>query len=325
MPLVSSLFHPPAWLRNGHVQTILPTLLPRRFDRCCERERLELPDGDFLDLEWNRIGRDRLAILSHGLEGSARECGMRGLAAALEAAGWDALRWNFRGCSGEPNRLPRSYHSGETGDLAAVIAHAAPRYTRIALVGLSLGGNVVLKYLGEARPHPAVIAAVAISVPVDLAACVDAIDQRWSNRIYLRRFLRPLMAKIAAKAVHFPTQLEVCAVRGLRAFDDRYTAPLHGFHDATDYYAQSSSLQFLPRISEPTLLLNARDDPFLAPSAFPWAEAEHSAALHLEAPRSGGHGGFIDLACGVQPWSERRMVEFLGASHAGSIHSPSPR
>jgi predicted alpha/beta-fold hydrolase len=314
MPIVPSRFQPPLYLRNGHVQTILPVLLPRRVRLKVERERLELADGDFLDLDWARAGRDRVAILTHGLEGSSTQTYIRGLAAALTSAGWDVLAWNFRGCSGEPNRLLRAYHSGETGDLGAVITQAARAYPVIALVGFSLGGNVTLKYLGEAPPHPAVRAGVAISSPIDLGACARQLDERRSNRLYLRRFLVSLATKIEIKARLFPGKLDARGVRKLgsfQEFDDRYTGPMHGFRDADDYWTQASSRQFLPRITVPALLLQPRNDPFLAPTAYPWPEAEASARFHLEAPESGGHVGFLDLQRGLQPWSERRVVEFL--------------
>jgi len=188
MPIVASRFHPPAFLHNGHVQTILPMLLLRRLSIVFERERLELEDGDFLDLDWARVGGDKLAILSHGLEGRSDDGYNRGMATALHAAGWDALAWNFRGCGKEMNRLPRFYHSGETGDLGAVIRFAATKYSRIALVGFSLGGNLTLKYLGEASPHASVIGAVAISAPIDLAASARVPD----NRRGLFRKIRPI-------------------------------------------------------------------------------------------------------------------------------------
>jgi predicted alpha/beta-fold hydrolase len=316
MPLIRSSFNPPPLLRNGHLQTVLGALLRRRMDGGFECERLELPDGDFLDLRWLRRGSDRLAILSHGLEGSADDGSMRGMAMALRDAGWDALAWNFRGCSGEPNRLARFYHSGETADLGAVIRHGtgSGRYSRVALIGFSLGGNLILKYLGEAPPHPAVTVAAAISAPIDLAASAHVLDQQWDNRIYLRRFMRRLLTKVEAKALHFPDELDVRgsrSIRTFRQFDDRFTAPLHGFRDAADYWARSSALQFLPRITVPALLINALDDPFLAPSCFPTAEAERSPAFHLEAPRSGGHLGFLDLRHGFQPWTESRVPEFF--------------
>lgn len=298
---------------------MLPALFPLKLPFVFKRERIELEDGDFLDLYWSRLAGESprpLVILSHGLEGSAGNGYIVGMAAAFNAAGWDALAWDFRGCGIEPNRLLRFYHSGETRDLASVIGHAAPRYSRIALVGFSLGGNITLKYVGEAPPHPAVKCAVGISVPVDLASAAHALDCRWTNRIYLRRFLKTLIAKVEAKAPLFPGQIDTAGIRSIRSFrefDDRYTARLHGFRDAEDYWKQSSAIGYLPGITLPTLLLNARNDPFLSPESFPFAEAERNPALFLEVPESGGHVGFIDLVRGLEPWTERRVVEFVGA------------
>lgn len=316
MPILVSSFRAPPFLCNGHLQTILPVLLPRRLDGDFTRERLELKDGDFLDLDWARIGGSKVAILSHGLEGCSESGYNRGMATKLISAGWDVLAWNLRGCGREMNRLPRFYHSGDTGDLAAVIHFAATRYSRIALIGFSLGGNLTLKYLGEASPHPAIVGAVAISVPVDLTASVRALDLRWSNRIYRRRLIKSLIAKVETKALKFPDKFDTTGSRLIRTFqefDDRYTAPIHGFRNAADYWNKSSAKQYLHRITVPTLLLNACDDPFLTPESFPLVEAERSPYLFFEAPESGGHLGFIDLARGIEPWSERRVVEFLAA------------
>jgi predicted alpha/beta-fold hydrolase len=317
MPIVESTFRAPWWLRNGHLQTILPVIWPRAIHLDCTPERLELDDGDFLDLEWARAGCSRVAILSHGLESDSHAGYIRGMALALNAAGWDVLAWSFRGCGPHPNRLPRFYHSGETGDLGAVIRHAAGSYARIGLVGFSLGGNVTLKYLGEAPPHPAVSAAVAISAPVDLASSARTLDRRLGNRLYLRRFLRTLIAKVEAKARLFPGQIDVASARRIRSFqefDDRYTARLHGFRDAADYWAQSSARQYLSRIGVSALLINARDDPFLPPACFPVAEAEANPHFFLEAPTCGGHAGFVENLRNAQPnWLERRTVSFLSA------------
>ena len=317
MPVLTPSFHPPAWLKGGHLQTILPVVWRRRAARLSQAETLELPDGDFLQLNWNKAGNRRLVILSHGLEGNAEAGYIRGMAAAVGAAGWDVLAWTFRGCGPQPNRLLRFYHSGETGDLGTVIRHAAPGYPEgVALVGFSLGGNLTLKYLGEAPVDPAVIGGAAVSAPVDLAASAQALDRRWGNRIYLRRFLQTLIAKVAAKARRFPGEIDVTdiqRVRSFQEFDDRYTARLHGFRDAADYWAQSSARQYLTEITAPTLLINARDDPFLPPECFPRTEAEASPCFFLEAPEFGGHVGFIDWAEGPNgpTWAERRVVEFL--------------
>ncbi|HEY3664021.1 MAG TPA: alpha/beta fold hydrolase [Chthoniobacterales bacterium] len=296
------------------MQTIVGAFLRRGRRITFARERLELPDGDFLDLRWLRQGRSRLAILSHGLEGSADQDYIRGMSAALADAGWDVLAWNFRGCGEEPNRLVRLYHSGATEDLRAVVDHAARSYSGIALVGFSLGGNLTLKYMGEAPPHDSILAAVAISAPVDLAASARMLDRRWSNRLYLRRFIDSLVSKVEAKASRFPGEIDARGSRALRTFqqfDDRYTSRLHGFRDAADYWRQSSARQFLHRITKPTLLLNARNDPFLAPECFPFPEAWENPCLFLEAPESGGHLGFLEFAGGLQPWFEERVVEFL--------------
>ena len=311
MPLLESRFRPPLFLRNGHLQTILGALLPRRFRDGVVTERLELPDGDFLDLDWGKAGHRRLAVISHGLEGSSKNSDIRGLSAALNEAGWDTLAWNFRGCSGEQNRCLRFYHSGETGDLSAVINHAAVNYSSLALVGFSLGGNMVLKYLGEGNVHPFLQAAVAVSVPVDLASSARALDRRLGNQIYLRRFMKSLAAKVEAKAKRFPAEIDATGVHDIRSFsifDDRYTARIHGFRDAEDYWRQSSAIGYLNRISIPTLLLNAKDDPFLSRESFPYVEASKNPCFYLEAPRSGGHLGFLD-AQGF--WIERRIPQFL--------------
>jgi predicted alpha/beta-fold hydrolase len=314
MPVIESSFRPPLFLCNGHVQTILPAVLPRKFRHSFRRERVDVPDGDFLETGWLETGAQRLAILSHGLEGCFDNDYILGMATALSGAGWDVLAWNLRGCGTEPNRNLRFYHSGETEDLRFLVNRAAERYPRIALVGFSLGGNITLKYAGEAPAPPAVRCAVGISVPVDLAASARALDERWGNRVYLQRFLATLIRKIEVKARHFPDELSTVGLRRIRSFqefDDRYTAPLHGFRDAMDYWTQSSARQFLPRITVPTLLLNAKNDPFLTAESFPFPEAEANPRLFFEAPESGGHCGFLDLKNGLERWSERRVAAFL--------------
>jgi uncharacterized protein len=314
MPVLVSRFRPPFFLCNGHVQTVLSVVLPAPSEVRFQRERLELVDGDFLGLGWARIGAERLTILSHGLEGSSDARYIRGMAAALNAAGWDVLVWDFRGCSQETNRLPRLYHSGETGDLGAVIDFAATGYSRVALVGFSLGGNLILKYLGESNPHPAVVRAAAISAPLDLAATARALDRHWSMRIYRDSLIRSLIAKVEAKAVRFPDKFDVNGIQRIRTFeefDDRYTAPIHGFRDAEDYWEKTSARPYLSSITVPTLILNACDDPLLTPESFPVTEAEGNPCVFLEMPKRGGHLGFIDLVRGIEPWSQRRVADFL--------------
>ena len=324
MPVVTSGYTAPRWLWGGHAQTILPVLLPRRLKPWDKHEQLELADGDFLELRWMRalVSESHetrpLAILSHGLEGSVDAIYIRSMARTLVLAGWDVLAWNYRGCGGIENRLRRFYHSGETGDLHLVIGHAGKSYPRIALIGFSLGANLSLKCVGEVEPHPSVRAVVGISGPVDLASSALALDEKPANRLYQQRFLQSLKVKVLAKARRFPDLGEmlagsdgVKAVRTLKEFDERITAPLHGFTNAEDYWARASSLPHLPKIRVPTLLLNARNDPLLVAPSFPEELAASSEHLHLEAPSGGGHVGFHDFRAGLQPWSERRVLEFL--------------
>ena len=342
MPVIEqSSYRPPFWLRNGHAQTVFPHFFRRLRDAAWRRERIDTPDGDFLDLDWSyangaRPGTEttppgpgktwapddagRLAVLTHGLEGDSRRGYIRGMARALNLAGWDALAWNLRGCSGEPNRTARLYHSGATEDLHAVLGHVASAtgYQSVALVGFSLGGNLTLKYLGEGgRDFPLPVeGAVAISVPCDLAdsaARMEAPD----CRIYMAQFLLSLRRKVRAKMGLFPGMPGDAGfrrIRTFREFDDRYTAPLHGFRDAGDYWRRCSSRQFLPDIRVPTLLINARNDPFLAGGCYPAAEAEANPNVWLEMPAGGGHVGFVAFRPDGLYWSEGRAVEFL-ASH----------
>ncbi len=240
-----------------------------------------------------------------------------GMARALNRANWDVCAMNYRGCSGEPNRKPCFYHSGMTEDLETVVGHVtiARGYPTVTLVGFSLGGNLILKYLGEKGSHvPAQIrAAVAFSVPCDLAGSARAIA-RPGNRLYLKRFLRRLRRKIEAKKPLYPDLLstaEYDTIRTFEAFDDRYTAPLHGFRDAQDYYAKASAKPVLERIALPALLVNALDDPFLSPECFPYREAYRNPRLVLETPPHGSHVGFYDISPDGTLWSERRAVAFL--------------
>jgi len=294
------------------MQTIVPALFRRVPMVTNQKERLELPDGDFLDLDWSGKSRDLLAIISHGLEGSSEGAYIQGMAARLIKAGWDVLAWNLRGCSGETNRLKRFYHSGATEDLSAVISHAEKVHpaSRIDLIGFSLGGNLTLKYLGEGVSEK-IHRAMTFSVPCDLA---DSSAQlaRWENAIYMRRFMKDMRRKILTKDELFPGELDLTDLMSMRSFaefDDRYTAPLHGFSSAKDYWMRNSSRPFLPRITVPTLLVNARNDPFLGEACYPRQIAAESKFLHLEMPAQGGHVGF--LSTDGTYWSEQRAVEFL--------------
>jgi len=320
VPLLDSSYAPPRLLRSGHAATVAASFFPAPRQPWNRWERLELADGDFLDLAWRREGaRGRLAILSHGLEGSVAAPYIRSMAERLRREEWDVLAWNYRSCGGIPNRLRRTYHSGASGDLRAVFAHAAPHYRDIALVGFSLGGNLCLKFAAEAIPPEQLAAVAAISAPVDLASSARAIDGAPLNRLYLRRFLRTLLPKAWDKARRFPGWCrlgDLKRIRTIRDFDELVTAPLNGFASAEDYWARSSALPLLPRLNVPSLLLNARNDPMLAPPSFPEELARRHAHLHLEAPEHGGHVGFPDATGNPSRWADQRVAEFLADAMA---------
>lgn len=319
MPILESTsYRPPPLLSNCHFQTIYSSIGRRIPIPAYTRERLFTDDDDFLDLDWSKIGSNRLAILSHGLEGSTSSRYIRGMVRALNDEGWDVLAWNFRSCSGEPNLLPRSYHSGFTEDLARVIDHVEETcsYSTKVLVGFSIGGNVTLKYLGEqgSSAIAKIAGAVALSVPVDLAESA-AVLTRNLNRMYLRDFLRTLRSKVLEKSSRFPDVLDVSSlatIKDFRDFDSRFTAPLHGFASAEEYWREASSKRFLNEIRVPTLLLSAMDDPFLGPSCYPFDVAREHPHLHLEVTPTGGHVGWISINRDGRYWSENRTAEFLG-------------
>jgi predicted alpha/beta-fold hydrolase len=241
---------------------------------------------------------------------------MFGMAKAFHKRGWNSVSMNFRGCSGEPNRLLRSYNHGVSDDLSLVVNHVAKAgYEKIAVIGFSLGGNVLLKYLGEKKyPMPEnVCGGVAISAPCDLSSCAKIMDDK-SRSFYTKRFLKMLHTKIVEKKKLFPEIVNddgYSAIKTFKQYDDRYTAPYHGFTDSQDYYKKASSLPFLPAITTPVLLLNAQDDPFLTPECSPRAIAEKNSALYLETPSHGGHVGFIAFNKEKEYWHETRAVSFI--------------
>ena len=317
MPLIrKSDYRARGPFRYGHINTIFPALFRRVEGVSFDRQRVDTPDGDFLDLDWSATGRRRLALLLHGLEGSAGRHYIRGMARYFNQNGWDAVGFNFRGCSGEPNRKLRSYHVGETGDLKWAISMILNQcdYESIVLVGFSLGGNVVLKYLGEngEEAPTEVRCGVAFSVPCDVMSTNREID-RWQNYLYRHRFIKSLNAKVREKALQFPEVLRLPEQmpRNFRQFDGRFTAPIHGFEDAEDYWTSNSSLRFLPGIRRPALLVSAGDDSFLSPACYPYRIAEQHPHLFLEVPRWGGHVGFVSSGPGGAYWSEQRAYQFV--------------
>lgn len=302
--------------RNGHVSTIYSGVMRRVEGVTQKRERITLPDTDFMDLDWSYAGNKtkQLLVVLHGLEGNAQRHYMLGSAKIANKNNMDAVCVNFRGCSGEVNKTFQSYHSGKTDDLASVIKHITSQfdYDTIYLNGFSLGGNVILKYLGETLDLPKQIkAAVTVSVPVYLRGSLEQLMSS-KNYVYSKKFLRNLRTKLVEKQHLFPQKInnqDLSAVRTLKDFDDVYTSKAHGFKDAYDYYEQSSSLQYLKHISIPTLLINAQNDSFLSKECYPIQEAEENTNFYLEMPKYGGHVGFYDQQNVY--YSEKRMLQFI--------------
>lgn len=317
MPVLFSNYQPPFLFRNAHFATIFSATLRRVNFKIQRRERLHLQDGDFIDLDWSfsEEKSKKLIIAMHGLSGNARRPYMLGIAKTFTEQGWDAVGINFRSCSGEINRLYRSYNAGATEDLAEVISHINKQYSysEIALIGFSLGGNLLLKYLGESpKLSPAIKTAVAVSTPCDLGASLLALEAP-KNKLYTQRFEKELKAQLFERQQYFPEKLsksDISACNSLLAIDELYTSKAHGYKNAADYYKKCSCLQFLPTISIPTLLLNAKNDSFLTAASYPTDIAENSDYLYLEMPEYGGHVGFF------QPekyyYHEERALAFIG-------------
>lgn len=316
MPLISSNYKASGFFKNGHFATIYSAKLRPLPKVNQSRERILLNDGDFLDLDFSAPKKQssKLAILLHGLEGNAQRTYIKGQAKTLIENGWNVCAPNYRGCSGEPNELYVSYNAGKTDDLDSVISYCVEKdqFSEIALVGFSLGGNLLLKYLGERENLPALITkGVAISTPLDLKGSLHKLSQ-WNNWVYRTTFLQGLKKKLKIKLAQYPEELPkeiLKEIKSLKDFDDVYTAPAHGFEDAYDYYEKNSSLQFLPNINIPVLILNAANDSFLSKNCYPVLFAESSKNHYLETPKYGGHVGFH--VTNKTYYSEKRSLEFL--------------
>ncbi len=306
-------FKPAWWLRNSHLQTLWPVLIRKRKLHPAiqlQRERLELPDGDFLDLDWvNKSAEGPIVILLHGFEGSIQSHYAKGMLNAMHLQGWRCVFMHFRGCSGEDNRLQRGYHSGDTSDLAYLVnsLQSQEPQTPMAAIGYSLGGNILLKWLGETGSMNPLKAAIAISVPFELKKVASRVQTGFS-RFYQWYFLYCLLKRLQRKHAKVPAPVDLTAVNrvhSLREFDELFTAPVYGFRDAEEYYASASSRQYLRFIQVPTLLLHAKDDPFMTADVVPLND-ELSPYVKMELCDKGGHVGFV---AGQVPWRPRYWLE----------------
>jgi hypothetical protein len=312
-------FKPAWWLPNPHLQTMWPVLLRRNIKNIeLERERVELPDGDFIDMDWvGRSGIGPLVLILHGFEGSIESHYAKGMLQKIVQNGWRGVFMHFRGCSGEPNRLPRNYHSGETSDVAYIVNLLRERDNnpKIAVIGYSLGGNVLLKWLGETGNQNPLKAAIAISVPFELHKASQRIQHGFS-RCYQWYFLKCLRERLTIKYQYVPNAplkpSQLGSVRTIMEFDNQFTAPLHGFANVDEYYTKASSRQYLRGIQVPTLILHAKDDPFMSEDVIP-EKHELSPHVNFELTEAGGHVGFVTGKYPWRPeyWLEHRVPEFL--------------
>jgi predicted alpha/beta-fold hydrolase len=321
MPLLKPIrFKPPLVQRNGHLQTILPSLFRKVEGVRYQRQRIETPDNDFLDLDWSFVELSRfsekLVVVSHGLEGSTNRHYVQGMVKYFNQNGWDALAWNYRSCSGELNLQPRFYHHADTPDLRLVVNHALSQqpYPQVVLVGFSMGGSLSLRYFAEEKElvAPAAKGAIAISAPLDLTSCAVELEKPL-GMIYNLRFFNTLKKKVLAKAdvqeMPGAELLKSGKIKSLRKFDDHITAPLHGFADAADFYARAGAGAVIEELHQHALLLNALNDPFLGETCYPVNLAKKHPYLHYEQTDEGGHVGYAQRGSGVT-YAEHRALQF---------------
>ena len=317
MPVISSTYKgPPFYYLNRHFETVIPSLRRKVEGVYYERERIDTPDDDFLDIDWIKNDHDRLLVISHGLEGNSDRHYVKGLAKLFGRHGWDIVAWNNRTCGGEMNRQRIMYHHGSSYDLRTVIEHVnrVTDYQRISLIGISMGGGQTLRFLGEVEEHPLaqnIHSAVAISAPCSLPDSANTLNYR-ANWIYEKKFLGRLKSKIRAKAAQYP-DIDIAGldqIKTLREFDDRYSGPIHGLKDADEFYAFCNPFPFVKQIQVPVLILNALNDPLLEGDCYPHLLADSKPNLFLEMPTKGGHVGFAQRG-NEFVYSEERSLEFL--------------
>ena len=314
MPLLNaSDYRPGFFLRNAHINSMFPFLFRKQEKTPFERKRIETPDDDFLDIDFLKNGNKKVALLCHGLEGNSDSQYIHAISRILSKNGWDIAAINYRSCSGEMNRQKRFYHSGATDDIHTVIQYLEKSYDSIDIVGYSLGGNLALKFLGEAlqKVSEKIRRTVAVSAPIDLGTASIEIS-KWTNWHYNKNFMIHLFKKIKEKQLQFPeiSLKPLNKIRTLCHFDDYYTAPIHGFLNSWDYYNKSKAIQFMPKIKVPTLLINALDDPFLSKECYPTEMLEAHENIWFLAPKYGGHVGFAGEKNGHY-WVEEKILWFL--------------
>lgn len=308
-------YRPPFWLRNGHLNTFYTYLFRNPASIRYERIRYETPDNDFFDTDWLKAGAsDSLCILLHGLEGSSSSQYMLGTSGMLAENGFHVATLNFRSCSGVMNRTPLMYHSGFTADLHQVVGNAEKYYKNIYICGFSLGANVTFKYAGDGfyPLSPAIKGIAGVSVPCDLKAGSFQLQKR-ENKVYESRFLKTLAQKINEKIKQFPhltIPKDPSKIKTIREFDDKYTAPIHGFAGCDDYYDRCGCKQYLHRISMPAIMINAWDDSFLPIESYPINEAANNKNLHLVTTKYGGHVGFTTFGSDYN-WYESAILRFF--------------
>ncbi len=323
--MASSNFKPAWWLCSPHLQTLWPVFFKKRHKLDLENEQLELEDGDFIDLCWSKSHSDKIVLVLHGLEGSINSHYANGIMYQLEQSGYKPVFMHFRGCSGRINRLARAYHSGETGDLAYVVEHIREKTGDYpyAAIGYSLGGNVLLKWLGETSHNNPLQKAIAVSVPFKLHDAAKRL-QTGLSKIYREHLLASLKKTYNEKfkTITLPLNVDVNQLKSFWDYDDKVTAPLHGFDGAQDYYDQCSSRQFLKHIKTPTRIIHSLDDPFMFSDTVP-GRAELSRSIDFLLTVRGGHVGFMSGAtpASLYSWSEKKIIEFLNSARPLLTHS----
>ncbi len=319
MPIVESTFYTSKVMRNGHLQTIYPFLFRKVSSDIFDAERIELEDGDFIDIDFYKKGSDDLVIVTHGLEGASDKPYTRGISHHLSSAhGFDVIAWNMRSCSGELNRLKTFYHGAQTDDISSVIKYALEHhpYKRVHIIGFSLGGNLTAYYATKVgrREHPQVFSAVALSATIDLQSSVLKLGQSNFGKFYSGIFLDTMKKKVIQKhklGLIDVSPKEINKCKNFIDFDNLITAPHLGFKNASEYYNFASARQHIENTEIPILLIQSKDDPFLSRSCYPVRLAKKNPLVHLEMTISGGHVGFIQHDKKFHYWAEERVAQFI--------------